>query len=490
MGMSSMAFAALPPMFSRNPAVDLQTARDGSLVVLGSTKSTRLTGAPEVLDKLTEIWRAADSATVVGIRTRFGLDGHLAEAAVSLLWQAGALVPGAIRDASAAERYWLSRDPAGVPVSRSCAVVSADAELADLARRCLQGSGFVVGDEASARAVLWLGGELNAGRSADQIILPVRIRETSAWIGPVHDGSPLGQCYDCFLRLARHEQEREFVSASEPLWRLAVGLSVQRLVGLACTDQPERVKYNAIEVDPARGSRSFGHGALADCPGCRRQLGLGAQESVTDPLAFEIGLARSGREHVDKPSPRFRPALGFRRLGPDPQTPHAELAAVRSIARLAAGPSVADPRRRLTPSGGDLRSNEAFYVVPAVDDADRVRLGFWSEDPAELNEKIVPRAEFEEVLANADALLLTLADLRRLASKYGSFGLKLTLLDAGCITAQAAAAAAQLGWRATVRDGVYADDVLRESLGLTHDHEYITSVVRLFRIDRPEGSEE
>lgn len=485
--MSSMAFAPVPDIFSRNPGVHLQSARDGSLVVLGSAKSTRLTGSPETLAALATIWSAADAATVSELSQRFGIDRHQSDAAIRVLWQAGALISGAHVEGSPAEKYWLSRDPARQAAPRGCAVITSEPRLARLATGCLQGSGFIVGDITDAGAVLWLDGVVEEMPPAALTMLPVRVRESSAWIGPIHDRSPLGPCFNCFQQVVREEPESGLVPASEQLWRLAIGLAVQRILRLTCADQPDRVKYCTIEVDPARGSHSADVGVQSDCPTCRQQLGLAPDETVTEALAFELGVARGGHERISKPSPRFRPPLGFLDYGDDAVPGNRSITEVRAIARAAAGPSVEDPSRRLTPSGGDLRSNDAFYVLPSTDDEDGVLIGFWSEDPTGLNEKLVRSSAARNLLGGAQALLVTVADRRRLAWKYGSFALKLTLLDAGCITSQAAAMAQDLGWTAEIRDGVYPNEELRHVFGLIHEDEYITSVVKLSHTDRTES---
>ncbi|MFB1298754.1 hypothetical protein ACAG24_024935 [Mycobacterium sp. pW049] len=133
-----------------------------------------------------------------------------------------------------------------------------------------------------------------------------------------------------------------------------------------------------------------------------------------------------------------------------------------------------DPSRRLTPSGGDLRSVDAFYVLPG-NESDAAVAGFWPQEPGSYYERTIVRPAAFALREQAGIVLV--ADLHRINWKYGTFALKLALLDSGCVAAHCIAAAGRYGLQVELKEGIVADPDLRNVLDLTSEYEAVTSIL-------------
>jgi hypothetical protein len=481
-----LAFVSRPAEVHRNAAVDLRFLRDGSLVVVGSTSSARLTGARDELEGLVEVWSTLHGGTSRSVSDRLGMSEPDADHALGILWQAGALAATA-QGATPAERFWLARDPAGDGRRPVCRVVTNDAVVRDVATDCLERSGFTVGAD-NADVALWLGGELDEPDGGP--VLLASAHESSARIGPVFDDSPMSPCFRCFRALAK-DLGASPRAASRRSWQVTVALAVQRLTSLVLHYQAGHVKNTVTEVSLAQGTRSVHATVDPDCRQCLERLGCAGTGADDEVVRYELGTYELGTEAgvampVGEPMPRYRPALGYRQEALDSAPAGTALHRARLVARAATGANPSEPHRRLTPSGGDLRSCDAFYILPAGGTGGSVTVGLCPPDAAaEVHEREVacPEPGIKGLLDGADAALVLVADLRRNARKYGSFGIKLALLETGCALANAAARAAALGWHVEAREGVHSSVELRGLLGLTSPHEFITCVARM-RTDR------
>jgi bacteriocin biosynthesis cyclodehydratase domain-containing protein len=164
--------------------------------------------------------------------------------------------------------------------------------------------------------------------------------------------------------------------------------------------------------------------------------------------------------------------------GDDPAAGHADLEALSILLAIGAGWQEDRPERvrRWTASGGNIGSVVAHLVAWDLSD---LAPGVYGYIPA-THELALLRRGRPGIPAPADAtatLVLTAA-LPRVAYKYGPFGLRIVLLDAGCAQAAISAATQVLSLQSRWATR-WADEAIAECLGTDCDAEPVTAVLHL-----------
>lgn len=102
-------------------------------------------------------------------------------------------------------------------------------------------------------------------------------------------------------------------------------------------------------------------------------------------------------------------------------------------------PSEGKTVRRISPSGGNMGSPQAYVVIPTS--AGRIEPGIYFYDPFDHSLVLLLSIDFDifNHITNGkskSALLVTVGDIRKIEAKYNSLALRICLLDAGVTAAQ------------------------------------------------------
>ncbi|MGY0232124.1 tpaE [Longispora urticae] len=325
-------------------------------------------------------------------------------------------------------------------------------------------------------------------------------------IGPYVDRR-LGPCLDCLLDPADAPEE----STVEDLG-LAAALAAADLVALLSRATRVGLPGRWRRIGLTRLAQSGRSGvSRPGCPACSTAPGEPRPAPVS--ARYEAAVALPPKEYADVKAHQvhYQPAnMALQRghktwpVAPRQKIPPADLGLLSgSAAPASAPPAALDPEHlalllavaagwqhetpdrvwRWTASGGNIGSVVAHVLVR---DLDGVPPGVYGYVPAG-HELALLRAGRPAACSPdcaAPACLLFTGDLPRVASKYGAFGLRVVLLDAGCAQAAVLSVAEALGLPA--RPAVDLDDErLGDLLGIDLDAEPVTAVIHLGEPVRP-----
>ncbi|GIG60003.1 hypothetical protein Lfu02_43750 [Longispora fulva] len=323
-------------------------------------------------------------------------------------------------------------------------------------------------------------------------------------IGPYVDRR-LGPCLDCLLDDADPPEEStvEDVELGAALAAADLVALLSRAARVGLPGRWRRIGLNRLAQSGRSGVSRPG------CPACSAV----PDEPRPTPVSarYEAAVALPPKEYADAKAHQvhYQPAnVALQRghktwpVAPRQKIPPADLdlltapAAPLDPERLALLLAVAAGWRHETPdrvwrwtaSGGNIGSVVAHVLVR---DLDGVPPGVYGYVPAG-HELALLRPGTPAPCSpdcTAPVCLLCTGDLPRVASKYGAFGLRVVLLDAGCAQAAVLSAADALGVRARVAVDI-DDERLGDLLGIDLDAEPFTGVIHLAEPDahHPEPS--
>jgi SagB-type dehydrogenase family enzyme len=355
-----------------------------------------------------------------------------------------------------------------------------DPAALDRIRRCDRR--LVIGWDDPARPDL-LAATVAWGRQAGVRVLRVAADDIAVEIGPQF-WWPYSACLTCLCQ-GRHDQ-------GWPTGRASAGAAGSLAAGLAATEVLTALARIDVPATPRQLTRiplstlvseRFLVIPCPDCPSCVT-LTPGVQETVSVATAYEwqmewlhsdLDSRRPEQpddvERIDalqtvRTVPDYLPGIplppdeqtspcwtAFGEAGsPTPLTGELLGSLLARTAGLRKGHEDAGALRRWAPTGGNLASVECYVVsdrrlvdlpgtVFRYDDLDH-RLVAVRADPVPVAEAL---ADTDLDAVEHDTVLLLVAGVRRLASKYQSFGSRLAHLDAGCAAAQLLAVATAHG---------------------------------------------
>lgn len=505
--------ARLGTRLRRSGDVVLLDGADRAQAFTGSFAAAHLTAIVDLCDGTRSHAEIADA---------LGMDERTVADCLALLWTAGAVEEGP----TAGEDTVPLPLPAAVFLSRLGNATGANASWTDAAARLRTDTVALTGDAALVAVATELLGELCEIVGADDApaltvhfetevtteadrataaarrgpLLRVRADADRVVVGPyVHRGTtPCLRCgarEDAALRGPVRAEHRDLV----------VGLAAHHVVSLlgrtTTTHLPGDVEVVAFD------SLSTSHHPPLTVPGCpdcswaegpeAEQVRTGARYEASVVLPPRAFLApRDHQAHYytgnQELQTRFRawpssPRVGLPPVAADllPEAPATagralDVAAFSTVLAVAFGidHAASDGRRtrRWTASGGNIGCTTAYVVVR---DETLGRPGVHAYAPdghalVHVSDDVPP--------GEAPCDLVITGDLDKITSKYGTFGLRLTFLDAGCNLTSARATAAHLGLGFRVhRD--WDDLALAAALRVDPSREPIAAVAALGGID-------
>lgn len=252
---------------------------------------------------------------------------------------------------------------------------------------------------------------------------------------------------------------------------LRASLSAARLFRLACGLERGR-KFNSVEVFARRAPGApitreialvspYVAAATAGPPD-PAMLVAAAQSGIEElfsrhlsPRTYLMHYASKNRKLAAGPAPAFHgvPTLALPTADPDADPgadPGAAATMASRLSLLCKWAFGEDEGRRLTPSGGDLRS--AALIVNLPQDTDLPAGLYRYRDADHLLERLgAPLVGAETGLPDTGPSFLVVSRLRRVARKYQDAAYKICGLDAGVSSAVLMEAAARLGLDLVVR---------------------------------------
>jgi len=513
------------------PAVrrGVRLRRSGDTVVLdGADRPQAFTGrfAREHLARLV----AACDGTLGhrDLAARVGLDEGTVYKSLALLWAAGVVEegdpPGALPavapefacllsrlgNSTGANRSWTS---AAQRLARTAVHLTGDPSLVAAAARCLDGAGRPVTGELRPAAageddlVVFFETRGSAPGLAAMArrcwaegrpLLRVRAGASAATVGPYVDPA-FTPCLDCGTAAEDALDGDPPAGAAD----LVAGLVTHHVVALAGRATMTHLPLDAAEVNLSTLATRYRAAATRPgCPACSFAAGVPAAEPPAG-ARYEAAVAIPPRRFLDPKghlahyqsanialSSQFRtwptcprlplPEADLTRLAGDPaigsgRPPGAlDVALLLAVAFGVREQSPADGAvRRWTAAAGNIGSATGYLLC-----RDDTVLPAGAYAYAEQDHALARLASGTPPPGDRPLLLVITANLRKVVRKYGTFGLRLALLDAGCAVTAARAVAGHLGLAyGLARD--FDDDVLGECLGLHPTDEPVAAVLEL-----------
>lgn len=314
-------------------------------------------------------------------------------------------------------------------------------------------------------------------------VLRVATNDVDIEVGPVFVDR-VYSCLECFRRdrplddepCARHDMHREFLD--ELICGIALAEATARITGITPSIESSTIEVYSIE----RGtSESYIVAPYPDCEWCGMDLHADSSGQLYE---WYVGWSESGQSRFSDPSPSY--AQKLRKLTRDrsernptrprqalpsesewPAIPGTDLlfaetpsgsvemdaCSLGSLLALTCGYRDGQ-RTRWAPSGGGMASVTAHVIIDDVFDLpgnvftyDDTKHEVISRTPYSVS---IPRLLRSCGLASDGHIVGILAftsSVGRLRQKYGSFSLRLALLDSGCAMTQAVAIATAYGYR-------------------------------------------
>ncbi|MFE8913166.1 tpaE [Streptomyces globisporus] len=497
-----------------------------SLMLDGADKRQAFTGrfAREDLGRLVE---ACDGATTLpGIAARTGLSEGTVLKSLALLWASGALEEGGGNETAAAVTPELacllsrlgnstgvnpSWTDAAARLGRTTVHLAGDKALAKATADCLDGVCEVAGDldelpvdgnclvlffetrdSLPERTALWRRCWLER-----RPLLRIRVDGTSMTLGPYVDPA-FTPCLECGVA---DEGDAPPDGPPDQAHDLVAGMAAHHVLALSSRSIRTSLPLDAGIVDLATlATRYRPSTTRPGCPTCSFSKGPTA---TTPPASavYEASIALPVRTFLDTNghlahfhSKNMNLQWQFRDW---PSCPRVPLPAA-DVSRLAGTPSpTADPAecgradlalmlavafgirrrsdgwvQRWTAAGGNIGSATAYVVSR---DESVLPVGGYAyregdHDLARLTDEALPGDE--------PLLLVVTANLPKMGSKYGTFGLRISFCDGGVALAAARKVADRLNLpRSLVTD--WDDRALSEYLGLSPTEEPITAVMEV-----------
>ncbi len=500
--------------------------RAGDAVVLdGADKRQVFTGG-FARDGLGRLAAACDGATThAGLAAAAGLDETTVHKSLALLWAAGALEEGTrvgdhpplppelacllsrLGNSTGANPSWVE---AAARLGRAAVHAAGDRALVEAMTECCTGTCRVVDDlgrlpVADDALVVFFETRRSRPELADlqqrcwlegRALLRVRVDSTSMTTGPYVDPA-FTPCLDCSTSgdgdpsgdPPRHARE------------LVAGLVAHHVLALFSRSIRTHLPLDATVVDLSTLSTRYRPSATRPgCPAC--SFGEGPVAPAPPPSAvYEAAVALPVRRFLDPTGhlAHFRSSnIGlqqqFRTWPGCPRTALPE----PEVSRLAGAPSAATGRaaptrsdlalllavgfgvrersagwvQRWTAAGGNIGSATAYVVS-----CDGTVLPVGAHAYRDVDHSLA-QLTGDGLPGGRGLLLVVTANLTKMATKYGTFGLRLALCDAGCALAAAREVAARLGLRfAPATD--WDDRALSDHLGLSPTEEPVAAVVEV-----------
>lgn len=487
----------------------------GDVVVLDGSDRAQVFSGAFARQSLVRLATACDGARTHGeIADLVGLDEESVASCLALLWTAGAIEEAPRPDAPDPSPFTvlLSRlgNATGANASWSDALdrlatrgvrLRGDAELVAVATGALRDVVPLVDDgdgDDDALTVFFETTSATATHDGGRM-LRVRADGSSVAIGPYVDLA-VTPCLDCGRRgdapldgpVPAHVRD------------LVVGLAAHHVVAVASRATTTHLPIDTAVVDVATLTTSFQPAVtVPGCPRCSASVG---EQASTVPAAavYEASVAIPPRAFLSPKDhqahyyagnqslqSQFRswpsrprtalPPLALDLLAGPAHAPHdpgtvptaLEVATVLAITFGIDAARSTDRRvRRWTASGGNLGCTVGHLVVRA--DAGLPR-GVHAYSP---DAHALVRLSAEVPPGTAPYELVVTGDLPKIMTKYGTFGLRLTFLDAGSCLASARDVAEHLGHRLTPAT-TWDDAALAAVLGIDLGSEPVLAVAEL-----------
>ncbi|MFF8599688.1 tpaE [Streptomyces sp. NPDC015232] len=508
--------------------------RSGDALLLdGADKRQAFTGrfAREHLGRLVD---ACDGGTTrAGIAAKVGLDEAVVLKALALLWASGALEEGAASDAPPSDAApsvspelacLLSRlgnstgvnpswTDAAARLDRTTVHLAGDRELVAATARCLDGVCELVDDlddlplDAGALVVFF---ETRRSRPhlADlrdrcwlerRSLLRVRADATSMTLGPYVDPA-FTPCLECGTAPETYEEPQAYEAADGHA--LVAGLVAHHVLALSSRSIRTYLPLDSGIVDLTTLATRYRPSATRPgCPTCSFSKGTTAAEAP-DSAVYEASIALPVRAFLDTnghlahfQSKNMNLQWQFRDW---PSCPRVPLPAA-DVTRLAGAPAPAEDGpgdvgpaevalllavafgirersdgwvQRWTAAGGNIGSATAYLVSrdPSVLPVGGYAYREKDHDLAQLTAEALP--------GEAPLLLVVAANLKKMGSKYGTFGLRLSFCDGGVALSSARKVADRLNLPYRLATD-WDDRALTTYLGLSAAEEPITAVLEV-----------
>ncbi|GAA1964460.1 hypothetical protein [Amycolatopsis minnesotensis] len=497
------------------PAVrrGVRLRRVGDAVMLDGADRPQAFSGRFARESLSLLVAACDGGrTHAELASEVGLDEAAVRKSVALLWAAGVVEEGAAEDrripaefacflsrlgnSTGANGSWVD---GAARLARTTVELSGDHRLA--AARAVAGVCDVVAD-GGALCVFF---ETAASRSelaavrrrcwaTGSPLLRVRLDAESLIIGPYVDPS----CTPC-LTCATTDEDDLAGDPPEHAFELAAGLVGHHLVALLSRATKTFLPREKSVLDLATLATSYRAGTTR--PGCPACSFADGPEASAAPVAavYEAAVALPPRRFLDPTghlghyqSSNLRLQTEFRDWPGGSEVPlpppdlsrlsgapgnraAADLDDLGLVLKIAFGVRDISPEgrvKRWTAAAGNIGSVTAYLV---------------SRDAAVLPVGVYAYLERDHVLARLPSevpqgpqrvLLVVTGNLEKVARKYGPFGLRLVLLDAGCAVSSAREVAGHLGLEYSLEQD-WDEASLIGGLGLSPGEEPIAAVMGL-----------
>jgi bacteriocin biosynthesis cyclodehydratase domain-containing protein len=330
-------------------------------------------------------------------------------------------------------------------------------------------------------------------------LLRIALHGDLVWIGPYVDRR-VGPCLDCLTADEDQTSEGQTTASTQDDVELAAALAAADLVALlsraarvGLPSRWRRVSLSRLGQSPCSGATRPG------CPACST---LPSDEVRPAPVSarYEAAVALPPREYADVKAHQvhYQPAnVALQRghkswpVAPRRSLPPVDFGLLTApsgdlddgrlalILAIAAGWQHEAKERvwRWTASGGNIGSVVAHVLVRDIDGLAPGCYGYVSAD----HELALLREGRPDACAPdcaAPACVLLTGDLPRVASKYGAFGLRVVLLDAGCAQSALVTVAEALGLAARTAADI-DDERFGSLLDIDLDSEPVTGLIHL-----------
>ncbi|MDA2810219.1 tpaE [Nocardiopsis sp. RSe5-2] len=504
--------------------------RSGDTVMLdGAEKRQAFTGR-FARERLAGLAAACDgTATHAEIAAALGLDESVVYKSLAMLWASGALEEGD-RDGPPPEvpselACLMSRlggstgvnpswTDAAARLGRTVVAVAGDGGLAEATAACLDGVCEVVRDadrppEAEGALVVFfetrssrpaLAAIRDRCRTEGRALLRVRADGASMTLGPYVDPA-FTPCLECGASGEDEPEDDPPARSTE----LIAGLAAHHVLALVSRAVRTFLPLDSATVDLATLATRYRPSAVRPgCPTCSFSEGPVAPEPTSSAL-YEAAVALPPRGFLDTAGHlahfqssnvelqwRFRTWPGCPRV----ELPEAD------TSRLAGAPSAGGDRtglgrpelalllaiafgvrertegwvQRWTAAGGNIGSATAYLISR---DEDVLPVGGYAyRDGDHSLARVADGGPPGGPGPGAPVTLVATANLKKMAAKYGTFGYRLSLCDAGCALASARRVADRLGLEVSLAAD-WDDGLLSGYLGLNPSEEPVAAVMEV-----------
>lgn len=506
--------ALVDPQFTvpRRPALrrGVRLRRDpGGTYLDGADRPQRFEGA-FAREGLPGIAQALDGhRDVTAIARETGLDPDVVQKCLALLWTAGAIEEGSatarpddpylatvlsrLGNSTAVNPSW---DDAAAALTKATVRFVGDSDLVRRARAVL---GHLTPDDGlsdPALTVILHQGAVPVVLHCDGPTVRIRVDGAHVVVGPYVDPE-VTPCLACGTRTDPAPASRTDPAGAD----LALGLAGHHVMALLTRAVPSHLPADVAVV--ATGTLSTRYHPVVSAPGCPTCRGTddGPVKAPPRSAVYEASVALPPRRFL---APRdhqahfytenqalqfaFRAWPGRPRLAlPDADvrvldTPGASAGRLDpdTLSLLLAVGFGLDPERsddagvkRWTASGGNIGCTNAYLVARRVPG---VPAGVHAYAPRE--HALVPISDDLPPGGTADCEVVVTGDLRKIMTKYGTFGMRLIFLDAGCALTSIRDAADALGVPARPRI-TWDDEAIARRIGTTLADEPVAAVIDL-----------